>query len=220
MCGRYVFEPDENLFDRFKIPESQQTKLEANYNVTPGSVMPVVVNGAGASNELRFMRWGLVPPWSKDAKIGYKMINARSETVEEKASFKIPFKTQRCLVPASGFYEWQQQDGQKQPFYIHSPNKMLTLAGLYEVIPDAGGQDFMTYTILTKDANADLKNIHDRMPVILDEEEEQRWIDSQTQADELREILETDTQEKLNAYKISSEVNSPKNNSPALIKKL
>src|SRR4030095_14431591 len=145
MCGRYVFNPDHKFFfERWGLDESG-VALRPSYNVAPGMIMRVITRDGQA--QLQEMKWGLIPFWAKDPKIGYRTINARSEDAATKPSFRAPFKNKRCLVPASGFYEWDKE-GQRQPYYFKlKSGQMFAFAGLYDVWEDVEGEEFKTFTI-------------------------------------------------------------------------
>lgn len=165
------------------------------------------------------MRWGLIPFWAKDPKIGYKMINARAETVNEKPSFKHSLKNKRCIVPASGFYEWLKSEKQKIPFYIKPKDQeYFSFAGLYDVWKDAEGKEIKSYTIITTTPNIKMAKIHDRMPVILKVADEDKWLDQNTDIDELLKLLKPYPDSEMEIYSVSDLVNSPRNDNKDLIK--
>lgn len=176
MCGRYFLDT---------LPELLQTQFQvhkypvypARYNIKP-SQQVCAVRSDGDGNELFEARWGLVPAWAKDSKIGYKMINARAETVAEKPAFRSAYKQRRCLIPASGFYEWQTSADGKQPieFAASASGQALGLAGLWERWRDPAGEDLLTLTILTTSANAVVAPVHDRMPVIIEPAHYGQWL--------------------------------------------
>jgi putative SOS response-associated peptidase YedK len=218
MCGRYVLieEKPEVLYARFDIQNTLED-WKPNYNITPGMNMPVVVSHS--PNSIERMRWGLIPYWAKDKNIGYKMINARAETIAIKPSFNKPLRTQRCLIPANGFYEWQKKDTNKIPYFIHLPdNALFAFAGIYDVWQDTDGQEVKSYSIITTQANSAVSPIHDRMPVILDKDEERDWLNSDiAEPEHIIQLLDSFSDAKLQAHGVSTQVNSPKNNSKDLI---
>ena len=220
MCGRFVGYRDlEALKAHFPI-DRVETNLSPNYNVAPTQNISVIVR-QDDENVLRTFRWGLVPFWAKDPSIGNKMINARSETVDSKPSFKNAFKKRRCLIPADGFYEWKGPKGSKQPVYITLPDgEPFGFAGLWEVWDDKGKAEepLYTCTIITTDASPPIQDIHHRMPVILIPEAFEDWIKADTPADALKEIISTHTHKDLVFRPVSKAVNSVQNNSPDLIK--
>jgi len=158
MCGRYTLVIPSDFTTRFSV-EGQELEIEPRYNVAPGQLMPIVVSNS--PNRIEIMRWGLVPAWAKDPKMGYRMINARAETVATKPAFRRPFLTRRCLVPATGFFEWQKRGASKAPYCIRLKGQaVFAFAGLYDVWLDAEGRELKTYTIITTTPNGLLAPIH------------------------------------------------------------
>lgn len=210
MCGRYTLYTTDELEDRYRIEVSGAIK--ANYNVAPTQTMPVIT-----SVGLQMMRWGLIPRWSKDDKLGYKLFNARSETVFEKPMWKSVIKNKRCLIPANGFYEWQKKDDGKQPFYIHLPeDEIFSMAGVWESWTHEG-KELNTYSILTTQPNNEMENIHDRMPVILHKNDETQWLAADTEED-IKVLLEPYTNGILEMHEVGREVNTIKINEGFLVK--
>ncbi|KKP37169.1 MAG: hypothetical protein UR27_C0008G0004 [Candidatus Peregrinibacteria bacterium GW2011_GWA2_33_10] len=183
-------------------------------------MVPVIVND-GVENQAILMKWGFIPHFMKDSKIGFSLINARGETVNTKPFFKFALRDQRCLVPTSGFYEWKRNGNQKIPYYIHLKNEPLfAFAGLYDVWEDENKKKIFSFTIITTEANKILKEIHDRMPVILNEEDELKWLSKDINEEvEVLPLLKSYSSEKLELYEVSAGVNNPRNNSVELIKK-
>lgn len=169
MCGRYAFYGIEEFADEYEIPSG--IDLRPNYNVAPTQTMPVVTQDG-----VKLMRWGLIPKWAKDEKIGFKLINARAETLFEKPMWRQVIKTKRCLIPANGFYEWQKRDDGKQPYFIHPEDQELFMfAGLWETwVHD--DEELNTYSIITTTPNQEMESIHDRMPVILNRGDRDSWL--------------------------------------------
>ena len=166
------------------------------------------------------MHWGLIPSWAKDMSIGNKMINARAETVAEKASFKKPFKDKRCLVLANGFYEWKKTDKKnKIPYYFMLKSKQpFAFAGLWEEWKNPEGEKILSFTIITTKANELMEPIHDRMPVILKENVETQWLDPENKdTDKLLSLLQPYPAGLMESYRVSDIVNSPKNDIPACV---
>lgn len=219
MCGRFVGYRDlETLQAHFPI-DRVEAHLSPSYNVAPAQLVPVIVR-QGNENVLRTFRWGLIPFWAKDPSIGNRMINARSETVDAKPSFRSAFRTRRCLIPADGFYEWKGEAGQKQPMYITLPGGgPFGFAGLWEVWDDGGKAETPLYscTVLTTEACPSIREVHHRMPVILKPEAFSQWIDGGTPPGTLKEILRTQIQMEFTARPVSRAVNSARNNSADLI---
>jgi len=219
MCGRYTNTISlKKLADRFGF-KPLKSQFPPRYNIAPGQEAPVVVfQGA---NTLEMMLWGLVPRWAKEKKMGYKMINARAETLHEKPSFKRPFQGQRCLVLADSFYEWKKVPGSKSkiPMRIVLKNREpFAFAGLWDKWTTPEGKELYSFTIVTTQANDKLKSIHDRMPVILDPNQEATWLDPDLRDfKELKPLLKPYKNEELEAYPVSTTVNSPKNDIPACI---
>ena len=222
MCGRYSLTADFQVIeDRFGEATFDITKYEESYNIAPSQMVLSVVND-GSKNRLGFLKWGLIPPWAKESKIGFKMINARSETVHEKPSFREAFKRKRCLVIADSFYEWKRTDDRKIPMRIKMKNdELFAMAGLWESWKSPEGDTVHSCTILTTTPNELMSNIHDRMPVILKPNDEQKWLNPELNTlDELKKFLIPLEDGYLEAYEVSDKVNSPKNNSPELIEKV
>ena len=216
MCGRYGFIPGKDFYKRFKVDKATG-KLKASYNVAPGRTMPVIIRQS--PNQAVEMKWGLVPHWAKDPRIGYRMINARAETLGSRPAFREELHTKRCLVPANGFYEWEHKGKDKVPYYIKLKNdEMFAFAGLYDIWKDAEGKMLMTYTIITTDSNPLVGKIHDRMPVILKEEYEDEWLDpGEKDIEKLSALLKPYPAGELEAYQVADLVNNPKNDNEKLI---
>lgn len=175
MCGRYALNaPPELIAELFAL--SEVPELEPHYNIAPTQRQPIVRVVAGA-RRLDSLRWGLVPPWADDLTIGARMINARAETAAQKPAFRDAFRRHRCLVPASGFFEWKAEAGVKQPYYIHPREGLFALAGLWDRWRAPDSTIVETYTILTTEANELLRSLHDRMPVILRPDVFAQWLD-------------------------------------------
>lgn len=176
MCGRYALNTTAaELIDHFKLLSCPEFGLR--FNIAPASQIPIIRFKPDAGRVGQLVKWGLVPSWSKDPSIGAKLNNARGETVAEKPSFKSSFTRHRCLIPASGFYEWQTVAGKKQPFYIHPVEGMFAFAGLLAAWKSPEGQTLVTTCIITTSPNEVMAPIHDRMPVILEPEQFDAWLD-------------------------------------------
>lgn len=221
MCGRYTLLADElKVRERFRIEHSIEG-YTSNYNVAPGQQVLAVIHD-GKKRRAGFLKWGLVPSWAKDEKIGNRMINARSETAHEKPSFKQLMAKKRCLIIADSFYEWMTTDEGKVPQRIQlSDNKLFAFAGLWDKWQQ-GDKVLFTCTILTKDANNTLQPIHHRMPIILPEEKEEEWIRPTFQhAKEAYEFLTNiEIEEDFTIYPVSTHVNNVKNNDPKCIERI
>lgn len=217
MCGRYTLLADElKVRQRFHIPTAI-SQFEPSYNIAPGQNVLAVIHD-GVKRRAGYLRWGLVPSWAKDEKIGYKMINARSETAHEKPSFKKLMARKRCLVLADSFYEWQQIDGEKIPQRIQVEDKELfSFAALWDKWQDEEKTIF-TCTLLTKDANDSIRDIHHRMPIILSEAEEDVWIKPGfPSAFAAKQFLDQAGDVNFHHYAVSDIVNKADNNVKACI---
>jgi len=223
MCGRFILESDtEAVIRQFELDELPELELEPRYNIAPTQPVPAVRadrHSGDGKRRLVMLRWGLVPRWADDPSIGNRMINARSESAHQKNAFKAAMKYRRCLIPANGFYEWQKRPGGKQPYFIGFPERVLfALAGLWEHWQDADGNELETCTILTTDANAALRSLHDRMPVILPEGHYDRWLDpEQTDPESLLDLLRPFDPEPMTSYPISTRVNKPAQDDASLV---
>lgn len=221
MCGRYTFttEPDK-ITERFDLSEIL-FELQPRFNIAPGQPIPAIIEDQG-KRRIGQIRWGLVPSWAKDEKIGYKMINARAETLTEKPAFRNLFARKRCLIPADGFYEWKQTAKGKQPMRIMMKNEEpFAFAGLFDTWTRPDGQKVHTCTIITTQPNEVVKDIHDRMPVILRQEDEGVWLDREKyDADLLQSLLVPYDATQMRAYPVSAMVGSPKNDVPDCIKEI
>ena len=226
MCGRFAQLADpESLAEQFGVvvpPALAQTEFMPRYNVAPTQAVTAVrLNPHTQQRELAFFQWGLIPSWSKDPKIGARMINARGETVAEKPSFRSAFKRRRCLIPADGFYEWQKIDGGKQPMYIHAQDQRpLALAGLWENWHSPDGGEIETCTIITITPNELMAPIHNRMPVIIAPEDYATWLDPADRPEIGLHLLRPFPAEKMTAYPVSKFVNSPRNDAPQCVARL
>jgi putative SOS response-associated peptidase YedK len=212
MCGRYAVIPKSDFYDRFEI-DGREIKAGTSYNITPGASVPVVT--MNSPKKLTLMRWGLIPGWATDPKIVYSTINARAEEIEKKPAFRNAFKYRRCLVPASGFYEWKRVSDEgklvKIPYWIKLKDKdIFGFAGIYEN---------NTFSIVTTVANEIMRNIHDRMPVILHKQYEEVWLDnSRYDLTELKNLMVSYPTAEMEIVRVSPRVNNPRENDEELIK--
>jgi putative SOS response-associated peptidase YedK len=215
MCGRYFFfTPADIVAERFRL--AGVPPLRPRYNVAPQTEAFVIVAEGGA-HRLAAMRWGLVPSWSKDATSSYRMINARAETAPEKPSFRGPFRRQRALVPADGFYEWKREGAGKRPYALRlSSREPFAMAGLWDRWKTPEGGELLSFTILTTSANPLVSSVHDRMPVILPREAEPTWLDPNESEGALKALLLPYAGE-MEALPISTAVNNPRNDGPELL---
>ncbi|MCA0753958.1 SOS response-associated peptidase [Paenibacillus sp. N4] len=219
MCGRYTLTVTlEELMVRYMIDETMVPFHRPKYNVAPSQMVLSVVND-GKGNRLGELKWGLVPPWANDPKIGFQMINARSETAAAKPAFGKPLRRKRCLIPADGFYEWKATASGKQPMRIVlKGGGIFSMAGLYESWLSPDGAKISSCTILTTAPNALVAPIHDRMPVILRREDELLWLDrSVTDTDTLLPLLQPYDSEEMTAYPVGKAVGSVRNDDCSLI---
>lgn len=220
MCGRFAQRTNpKRLAKEFKVAEVPD--VEARYNIAPTQDI-LSIRCAEDDREAVFLKWGLVPSWAKDVSIGAKLINARSETVTEKPSFREAFKKRRCIIPADGFYEWQRSRGKKQPYFFRMQNEHpFGFAGLWEKWKAIDGQVLETCTILTTEANEVLIPVHDRMPVILHSEDYELWLDEDVRKRELlKDLLRPYPAEEMISHPVSSAINSPKNQGATLIERM
>lgn len=217
MCGRFTTTIDlEEIRRYFKI-DAVEGEYQTLYNAAPTQNIPVILGKHPRT--LSFYRWGLVPSWAKDISIGNKLINARAETLTEKASFRHAFRNRRCLIPADGFYEWKKLGKHKEPYRIIKRDKTpFALAGLWDLW---SSMDTALYscTIITTTANDVVQNLHERMPVILDDEKDiELWLNPDiSDHDLLKNLLKPYPSENITYYQVSSQVNSPGINMPQLI---
>ncbi|QDV04922.1 Putative SOS response-associated peptidase YedK [Planctomycetes bacterium Poly30] len=220
MCGRYALtvEPDV-LTALFAL--KALTEYDRRYNLAPSQEAPVIVrDGASEEHVARTMRWGLVPSWSKDSKIAYKTINARSETAAVKPSFRSAFKRRRCLVPASWFYEWKRDGKEKIPYRIRRVDgDPLAFAGLWEEWNGSGTEAARTtFTILTTSASDDLADLHDRMPCIVERPDFDRWLTPEIEDEEATaRLLGPAPAGTLVTDRVSTRVNNVRNEGPELL---
>lgn len=221
MCGRYAIYGPVSRANRDTIEFlGEEIEFSPRYNAAPTQTLPVYREHSERGRELALLRWGLVPSWAKDAAIGARTINARSETAAEKPSFRAAFKRRRCLVPMAGFYEWQKTADRKVPHFIRLLNAdLFAAAGLYEYWPGKdGAEPIESYTILTTEANAMMRRLHDRMPVLLHEADYDAWLDPENEsAGALKKLLKPFPADEMRAYPVSTRVNSARNNGAELI---
>jgi putative SOS response-associated peptidase YedK len=217
MCGRFVANiPADVLKEIFALIETPQ--LAPRYNVSPTQQVAVVRN-QGDRNRLDLLKWGLVPSWSKDLSFGSHLINARSESVAEKPTFRHAIKYRRCIVPTSGFYEWDHSGGKKQPYYIQLADQSpMCLAGVWESWKSPDGSELETFAILTTSANKLVEPIHDRMPVILHPDTFNLWLShNMHDPEQLQPLYQPFPAEEMRAFKVPDLVNNPRFDSPACI---
>lgn len=222
MCGRFAFySPREAVTELFNV--EFPLELEPRFNISPTQYVVALRQleneNQGLAFEPALMRWGLIPSWSKDPRIGSRMINARAETVDKKPAFRSAFKRRRCVVLADGFFEWRRTVDGKIPYFISMKNQQpFAMAGLWERW-NAGESPIESCTIVTTAANRTLAALHDRMPVILPAEQARRWMDVENYSREaLRSLLLPANDDGLQYWEVSRSVNNSRNDGPELIK--
>jgi len=219
MCGRFTLQiSPEQLAEIFGLIEIPVFPLR--YNIAPSQKVAVIRQNGDGQNRLDFLRWGLIPAWIEDMSIGYKMINARSETVHDKHSFRHAIRYRRCIIPAIGFYEWVEEEKVKKPLYIRMRDgSPMMFAGLWESWKSPQKDVVESCTILTTASNKLIAPLHDRMPVILHQQEYNAWLDrDSTEAEKLKRLYQPYPSELMELYPVSPLVNSTKNEGPDLIK--
>ena len=224
MCGRFTLNTTGREIAR-QFGLDYEIDIAPRYNIAPTQESTVVrVPDMGADREAPMLRWGLIPFWADDKKIGNRMINARSETVADKPAYRVAFSRRRCIVPASGFYEWKKTGDGKQPYYIHAADDgLLGFAGLWESwSDDETGESVESFTILTGEPNDKCADVHDRMPVILEPDDYGFWLDPGMKDKEALKdlVLQTYPSDALDLHPVSTHVNSPQNDDPTCIEPL
>ena len=225
MCGRFTSKATkEEIEKEFAVEVGSDgangTLAAVRYNIAPGQII-AAVRETSERRKISPLKWGLIPTWAKDDSVGSKMINARAETIGEKPSFREAFKSRRCVIPASGFYEWQKTDrGAKQPFYFYLKEKeVFGFAGLWEEWLDKQTGDLVeTCAIITTEANAVLKPVHNRMPVILQEKDYDCWLDEKLKdKGKLQNLLSPYPAKEMDSHAVSQAVNITANDSDELV---
>jgi len=222
MCGRFTLtvSPD-TLSSLFKADWSSPFK--PRYNISPTQQVPVVrISPTDNILHIDLLKWGLIPSWAKDTAIGNHMINARSETVDQKPSFRNALKHRRCIIPANGFYEWQAVEGKKHPFYIRlKDNSLMMFAGIWDHWKNPEGSVIESFSILTTSSNELIKQLHDRMPVILDPKEKDLWLDPMVaDSEQLKSLFIPYPSGHMEMYQVNDHVNSPRNDNPECLTRL
>ena len=219
MCGRYSLKSDpKKISSEFDLPEKEAQKIKPRYNIAPSQPVAALIREQTA--KLEFLNWGLVPSWSKEPSIGARMINARQETLAEKPSFRGLLKSRRCLILADGFYEWKSLGKRKQPYYIRlKSQEPFSFAGLWSEWVSPDGSKIWSCTIITTQPNELMQEIHNRMPVILSRKAREAWLDpSNSQKEELLDLLKPYSAEEMEAFPVSTFVNSPANDAADCLK--
>ena len=217
MCGRFTLRHRTSaIAERFAVTLLDLDQIEPRYNIAPTQQVLGITGGPERSASM--FRWGLIPFWAKDASIGSKLINARSETVAEKPSFRQALAKRRCLIPVDGFYEWKKGPGGKTPMYIRfRDGRLFAFAGLWETWHPEGQPPVSTCTVLTTEPNELMAPIHNRMPVILDPASETAWLDPETPPAARLELLRPCAPDDMEAFPVSRRVNSPSMDDASLI---
>lgn len=226
MCGRYALTMDTDtlmdiLRERYGIEGSLVFDYHPRYNIAPGQQVVAIIND-GTRNRVGLLQWGLIPGWAQDPSIGNKMFNARAETLSEKPAFKHSFLNRRCLILADSFYEWKKDGDNKIPLRVKmKDNSILALAGLWSTWKPAEGSPISSCTVITTTPNPLMAQLHHRMPVILSTDAEKLWLNPEIRdPDLLGSLLTPFPPESMEAYEVSSVVNSWKNDTPDCIKKV
>ena len=218
MCGRFsLLAHQEMLRERFNIAEFE-FDISPRYNIAPSQKIATVINYDVL--KLVGMRWGFIPFWAKDMKIGNKMINTRAETIAEKLVFKHSFLKKRCLIPATGFYEWKKTSDGKTPMHIRmDSDQVFAFAGIYSQWKSPSDSIILSCSIITTTPNSLMKPIHNRMPVILKQDDESTWLDPEfDDIETLKELLRPYSDESLEAFEVSTHVNNPRNDDPMCVR--
>jgi putative SOS response-associated peptidase YedK len=227
MCGRFANTKElQRLISRFKFVVDDETQIPPRFNIAPSQDVPVIIEKE-QTRHLKFMRWGLVPFWADDPKIGFKMINARSDKVAISGAFKHSLKRRRCLIPADGFYEWEKRGREKIPHLFRiKGGELFAFAGLWDrwemkenINSNIDKVVLHTFTIITTDANNLVSSVHDRMPVILTADNEEDWLNTEfSDFDKLLQMLSPYPEEKMEMFEVSKIVNSPSNDTQECIR--
>lgn len=217
MCGRYTLINPKKIKKRFET-ENEVKEFEKSYNIAPSMYLPTITRSS--PNKITFMKWGFVPEWSKGKY--FSMINIRDDTLKNKVYFQNKLQNNRCLVPADGFFEWKRvktrRGVDKIPYYIYLKNNPLfSFAGIYNKLKDAEGKEIYTFAIITTKPNHLVKDIHDRMPVILEKKDEDRWLENTNDFNIYFPLLNPYPPAKMEAHIVSAKVNSPRNDSSDII---
>ncbi|MDX2285414.1 MAG: SOS response-associated peptidase [Bacteroidia bacterium] len=219
MCGRYTYTRKPDPARAVLPPDEPGFEPAPRYNLAPSQRAPVIP--ADDPGHIHFYRWGLIPHWAKDAKIGYSLINARAETAADKPAFRRPFQSGRCLALADSFYEWKAEGRHKQPYRILlRSGEPFYMAALCDAWRSPEGRILHSFTILTTEPNGLMASLHDRMPVILGSDAARRWLRPETPAEELHSLLRPFPEELMQAYPVSAEVGNVRNDHPGLIQPL
>ena len=221
MCGRSSLTVTEKELEKrfnatFYSDDLERYNPLPNFNVAPTHMHPVMTNLD--QDHLQFFRWGLIPFWAKDKKVGYKMINARKETLLEKSTFKNAVNKKRCIVPFDGFYEWKKTEDGKQPYRIVTTDtEIFSVAGLWERWKSPEHEDIYSFTLITQEPNELMADIHNRMPAILRPDQERDWLDMNIPSEDAIQMLQPYPSELMNAYPVAKRVGNVRENDEELI---
>lgn len=217
MCGRFIFFEVDKIETRFDAIIEKTFNFSPSYNIAPGQDVPVIIREE-KFNKVKLMKWGLTPFWVKNLDEFKPFINIRRESFSSKRHFYKYLKNNRCIIPSNGFYEWKKEGKRKIPYFISLLNQELfSFAGIYDIYKDKDNE-ITSFAIITTEPNAYIKEIHDRMPVILDKENEKVWLDNEYNVYEnLINLLKPFPESLMNIYEVSTSVNNPKNNFKELI---
>ena len=218
MCGRFTQDLDEEeLVDLYDLDLAEPgQEVRSRWNGAPTQEFALCRTDHAGHRVLARHRWGLIPAWARDPKIGARLINARSESADTKPSFRTAFRRRRCLVPANGWFEWQPAEGFKRPWWISLGRRPFSFAGLWEVW-DKGGGAVYSFTVLTCPATESLRAIHDRQPSIIPPDRYQEWLDPGTQHPRLLELARSSCAGPFDCRPVSREVNNPRNDFPEIL---
>lgn len=220
MCGRYaLYGPTSRLREQFGATiDELPPDFGPRYNAAPMQMLPVIRQRPDGKRVVHLLRWGLIPSWSKDESIATRLINARGETLAEKPSFRSAYKARRCIVPANGFYEWKGTADAKQPYYIQPANDVLLgFAGLWERWTQPSGEAVDTFVVVTTEANDAMRQLHGRMPVILQPTDYELWLTKSTAPETVRQLIVPSPSDGLRMHPVSKAVGNVRNEGPELI---
>lgn len=218
MCGRYSLGKDKkDLEERFQA--EMLAEFNPRYNIAPTQLVPVITSQSPKG--FSFFYWGITPDFGKNKPVSQKLINAKAETVDQKISFKSSFKSRRCIIPADGFYEWKRLGKKtKIPYrFALADQGLFSFAGIWEEYETLNGDVQHTFLVLTTSPNSLVSEVHDRMPVILNREDEKKWLDNYSSPEELKSLLKPYDEDKMISFTVSPSVNSVQNDYPSLLKK-
>jgi putative SOS response-associated peptidase YedK len=223
LCGRFTLRTPSADWCQMFLPEMNPEQVPADdpprYNIAPTQAITCVFReAAGQPRTWMKARWGLVPSWSKDITMGNRMFNARAETVAEKPSFRNAYKRRRCLIPATGFYEWRQEEGHKQPYCCHINHRLFSFAGIWELWQDADGNELQSCSVITTQSRGEMQQLHQRMPVYVAPQDYTNWLDCASEETGEADRLLADTAPDYQFYAVGRAVGNSRNEGEDLIK--